>query len=166
MTKLQPVKSSGKGAPGVKALVTAASLAVTIGGWAVLARSEPAPAETPTEVPSAVAFEPRPASDFALPPLLLPTVMPPPPSAPELAIASPPHISADLLNGGAHPMSAPVERPAAPAPVAQPVAAPAAQPAVAPAAPVAAPQPLPVASAPLRSVSAPPKPVTRTRSSR
>ena len=36
MTKLHSAKKSPAGAPGAKALITAASLAITLGGWAVL----------------------------------------------------------------------------------------------------------------------------------
>lgn len=144
MKPSHPVKRPAAGAPGVKALITAASLALTVGGWAALARTQPTPEEAAPgiPVPTAGITIQQPAASFSLDMPALPTLAPLP-SVPEIAVARPPDISADLLA----------------APAAQVV-----QPAV-PAAPAAA-QPLPAVSAPALRVVSVPRPVARTRSSR
>jgi hypothetical protein len=126
----------------MKALITAASLAATLGGWATLA-IEQAATTTSVEAPSAdVSVADRPAAEITLNLPLLPTIAAPPPPPPRIVVER-----SSVATG----------RPAAPA-AAQPV--PAAQP-IAPAA-----QPAPAANLPLRVVSAPPQPVARTHSSR
>jgi hypothetical protein len=158
MTKSHTAKKSPASAPGTKALITAASLALTLGGWAAYTR---APADTagPAGPPLAIAITlSRPSTELKLAPQLLPTIIPALPLPPKLAIARPPIIPAALLNDSA-PVFAPAAapRPQAAAPFAQP-AAPAPEPPAAVQLPAGAPL--------LRAVSAPPQPVARTRSSK
>jgi hypothetical protein len=115
---------------GMKALITATSLAVTLGGWAVLAIERPTP-------PSAAGFEPSMAP--------LPTIVAPPPPPPKIEVDSPPARAGQPVPRRST-NQAVTRKPAAALP--------------APAAPALAAPP------PLRVVSAPPKPVARTRSSR
>ena len=142
MPQSRATKRLAAGAPGMKALITAASLAATLGGWATLA-IEQAPTTAGVEAPLAdFSVADRPAAEITLNLAPLPTIAAPPPPPPSIVIERP-----SIATG----------RPAAPA-AAQPV--PMAQP-VAPAA-----QPAPAVNLPLRVVSAPPNPITRTRSSR
>ena len=82
MTQARSPKPSG--APGVKTLITAASLAATLGGWALLAlqQVESAAAVTPTTPPA----QPNPVAALNLPPL--PTIVPPPAQSAVLGSAS------------------------------------------------------------------------------
>lgn len=142
------------GAPGVKQLITAASLAATLAGWALL---------TPRETAVQPAAEPQFAPGQAQAPLVLAA-----PIMPTLAPVAVAATAAPLAERPVQQAPAPAaQAPAAQAPAAAqaPIqAAPAAQaPVAAPAAPVAAPA--------LREVTAPPPapapaPVTSTRSSR
>jgi hypothetical protein len=163
MTKSQPPKKSPAGAPGARALITAASLAITLGGWATLTRANIDTTDNASPAPAITL--PRPSTDLKFAPQLLPTIVPAPPPSPKLAIGRPPAISAALLSASA-PVAARVAAPRQQA--AAPVAA---QPAAAPPAPPAdvqlpAAAPLPAVNAPpLRAVS-PPAPVARTRSSK
>ena len=160
MSKLHSAKKSPAGAPGAKALITAASLAITLGGWVAFTRANRDTIDTASPAPAIAIALPRPSTDHTLAPQLLPTIVPALPLPPKLAIARPPVIPAALLSDSA-PVAAgaaaPQPRAAAPA-VAQPDA---------PAAQLPAPVQLPAVSAPpLRAVSAPPQPVARTRSSK
>src|SRR5690242_16670294 len=138
-------KKSPAGAPGAKALITAASLALMLGGWAAYTQATADTAD-PTEPPQSITSAlSRPSTDLKLAPQLLPTIVPTPPLPPKLTIARAPVIPAALLSDRA-PVAA---RAAAPRP--QP-AAPVTQPA-APAPPAAVQLP---AAAPLPAVSAPP----------
>jgi hypothetical protein len=81
-------KKAGSRTAGTNTLITAASLAVTLGGWAVLTAREAQPvAPTPIVVPAPV--------EVSLPALApLPTVVPPPagdvaPPAPAVEVAEP-----------------------------------------------------------------------------
>jgi hypothetical protein len=67
MTK--PAKKPNTSAPGVKMLITAASLAATLGGWAVISAKEPKPAAAPVPAHTAA-----PAVTIKLAPL--PTLVP------------------------------------------------------------------------------------------
>jgi len=166
MSKLHSAKKSPAGAPGAKALITAASLAITLGGWAAFTRANRDTIDTASPAPAIAITLPRPSTDLKLAPQLLPTIVPVSPPPPDLAIARPPVIPAALLSDSAPvaaQAAAPQPRAAAPA-VAQPAA---------PAAPLPAPVQLPAAAPlpavnapPLRAVSAPPQPVARTRSSK
>ena len=159
MTKLHTTKNSRSGASGARALITAGSLAITIGGWAALTRANVVPIDTSAPAPAIAISVPRPSTDLKLAPQLLPTIIPAAPPPPDLAIAPAPIIPAALLRDTA-PVAA---RAAAPRPQA---AAPVAAEPAAPAPPLAA-APLPsVETPPLRAVSAPPAPVARTRSSK
>ncbi len=165
MTKSHSAKKSSTGAPGARALITAASLAITLGGWAAFTRATVDTTDTASPAPAIAIVVPRPSTDLKLAPQLLPTIVPAPPLPPELVIAHAPVISAALLSGSA-PVAA---RPAAPRPQAAALAQPAAPAPVAPPAAVQLPAaaPLPAVDAPpLRAVSAPPQPVARTRSSK
>jgi periplasmic protein TonB len=152
MTKPRHTHSRTSRAPGVKALITAASLAATLGGWATLTHTQPEAADSPSELPVSALMSPRSPADLTLEPLLLPTIVPLPPP-PKIVIDRPPAISAALLSAQAPQLA----RPAAQQPAPQAPAPAAAQP--------AAIEPVP-ATPPLRVVSAPPQPVARTRSSR
>ena len=167
MNELRPKKRVARGAPGVKALITATSVAVTLGGWALLTRAQPPLADVAPEPSPITIVTAQPAPDVGLELGPIPAlVMPPPPKPPKIVIDRPPAIPADLPAARrpavAHPAAAvalavPAPAPDAPAPAPQPVV-------VQPAAP---PPPLPVVNQPpLRTVSAPPKPAARTRSSR
>ena len=150
MSQSRPTKRLAAGAPGMKALITAASLAATLGGWATLA-TEQAPATADVEAPSAdVSVVERPAAEITLNLPPLPTIAAPPPPPPRIVVERP-------LVATGRPIAPATGRPPAPA-AAQPV------PVAAPPAPAA--QPAPAVNLPLRVVSAPPKPVTRTHSSR
>jgi hypothetical protein len=151
MTKPRHTGRRASGAPGVKALITAASLAATLGGWAALTHTQPEAADNASLPPPSPLAALRPATDIALGPL--PTVVPLPPP-PKLAIDRSPALSAALLSAQAPALARPA---AQQQPVPQAPAAAVAQPADA--------QPA-LAAPPLRAVSAPPKPVARTRSSR
>ena len=79
MTSSHPAKPSG--APGIKILVTAASVAATVGGWALLTAKQ---AQAQSQSASAALPVTAPAAALNLPPL--PTIVPPPAqSAPQAA---------------------------------------------------------------------------------
>jgi hypothetical protein len=165
MHQLPSTKKSPAGAPGARALITAASLAITLGGWAAFTRANVDTTDSADPAPAIAIALSRPSTDLKFAPQLLPTIVPAPPLPPKLAIGHPPVLSAALLSDSA-PLPA---RAAAPPPQA---AAPAAAQPDAPVAPPAAAQlpaaaPLPAVNAPpLRAVSPPPPPVARTRSSK
>jgi|WetSurMetagenome_2_1015567.scaffolds.fasta_scaffold36258_4 hypothetical protein len=70
MATSKPAKKSATSAPGVKLLITAASLAATLGGWAIISAKEPKPTAAP--MPEQVAAA---AVTIKLAPL--PTLVPP-----------------------------------------------------------------------------------------
>jgi hypothetical protein len=147
MNKLSSTRKSPAGAPGAKALITATSLAITLGGWAAFTRANGDTAG-PANPPPAIIV--RPSTELMLAPQLLPTIVPAPPLPPKLAITHPPVILATLLSD-----SAPIDGQAV-VPLPQ---------AATPVAELPAAVQLPIASAPpLRAVS--PPPVAQTRSSR
>lgn len=76
MTTFRPGKQRSSGAPGLKALITATSLAVTLGGWAMLSRTQSTPAAgaQPGDMYVDVALANR--LDLGLPPV--PTIVAPP----------------------------------------------------------------------------------------
>ncbi|MEO7913725.1 MAG: hypothetical protein ABIV47_29075 [Roseiflexaceae bacterium] len=166
MAKSQSLKKPPTGAPGARALITAASLAITLGGWATFIRANIDTTDTASPTPAIAIALPRPSTDLKFAPQLLPTIVPAPPLPPKPKIGRPPVISAALLSDSA-PVAARVAAPRQQA--AAPVAA---QPAASPPEPPAAIQlpaaaPLPAVNAPpLRAVSPPPAPVARTRSSK
>ncbi|MEI8308835.1 MAG: hypothetical protein WCF99_17365 [Chloroflexales bacterium] len=151
-----------KGAPGVKALVTTASLAATLAGWATLSINTPAPVaqasvDVSTEVEQAapvIVMAPPPAwlrQDPNIPAIPAVATVQPVGEAPALVAARPHHIVVPPMPA-ARAAAAPAE--AAPAPA---EAAPApAEAAPAPAAPAPA-EPAPA----LRSVAPPPAPTAR-----
>jgi hypothetical protein len=145
MTKSKATNKRPAGAPGAKILITATSLAITLGGWAAFARANTATSDPASSAPEVAIALPGSATGLGLAPALLPTLVPAPALPPNLIIARPPAISAELLNGSvpAAAQARTVPAPAAAAPVAE----------------------LP-AAAPLRAVIAPPQPVARTRSSK
>ncbi|HZY43414.1 MAG TPA: hypothetical protein VFF70_01590 [Anaerolineae bacterium] len=74
---MPPSKSSGRpasGAPGVKMLITAASLAATVGGWAMLSNTEGVSSST-TSTP---ALPPATTASLTVKLQPLPTLVPPP----------------------------------------------------------------------------------------
>lgn len=127
MKPTKPVKKPSTNAPGVKLLITAASLAATLGGWALISSTETKPASVPTPAPTLnQAAAPAVIIKLAPLPTLVPEVTPQshivtvnrPRSAPAAAAAPQPaapttlvlrDVSAPQVNGG---------RSAAPAPVA------------------------------------------------
>jgi len=68
----KPSKKPATSAPGVKLLITAASLAATLGGWAMISAEEPEPTPTPAPAPVQAA---APVVTIKLAPL--PTLVPP-----------------------------------------------------------------------------------------
>lgn len=72
MTSTKPAKKPNSSAPGVKMLITAASVAATLGGWALISSNEAKTAPTFTSTPDQVA---APAMTIKLAPL--PTLVPP-----------------------------------------------------------------------------------------
>lgn len=73
MKPTKPVKKSSTGSPGVKLLITAASIAATLGGWALISSNEtkPAPSSTPAPVTNQAA-----ASAVTIKLAPLPTLVP------------------------------------------------------------------------------------------
>jgi hypothetical protein len=74
---MPPVKSSKKantGTPGVKLLITAASLAATVGGWALISAKETKPAPPPATAQAAASQVVAPVFSVKLAPL--PTLVP------------------------------------------------------------------------------------------
>ena len=78
----KPAKKPNSGAPGVKMLITAASLAATLGGWAVISAKETRP--TPELAPAQAAL---PALSIKLAPL--PTLVPAAPQSQLVTINQP-----------------------------------------------------------------------------
>ena len=142
---------------GMKTLITTTSLAVTLCGWAVLAAERPQAPVEEAPIADAVAIQP-PLSEFQLNLALLPTIVPAPPPPPTIVIDTP-QPAARVPSVARRPV---IQVAAPSSPAAQPVA-----PALPAAQPAPAVQQAPAVSQPLlRVVSAPPKPVTRTHSSR
>src|SRR5690242_12727681 len=140
---------------GMKALITATSLAVTLGGWAVLTIERPkTPAVVESPAVDTSAVQPS-APTFELSLAPMPTIVAPPPPPPEIVIDTPP--PAPVARPAARRSSGQiVARPAAvPQPAAESQPAPGSEPAVAPQPAV---EPAPAVQQPLRVVSAPPKP--------
>ena len=144
MSQSRTTKRLAPDALGMKALITTTSLAVTLGGWAVLAQPKTPTSEAP--VADTVAIQ-VPASAIKLSMAALPTIVQPPAPPPKIIVLSPPRAAA-IQNVGRRPAIQ-----VAPQPTAESSSA-------------AAPPPPAVSLPPLRVVSAPPKPVARTRSSR
>ena len=71
MPSAKPAKKPNSGAPGVKLLITAASLAATLGGWAVISGHEAKPAPAPAPWP-----EPALAPEVTIKLAPLPTLVP------------------------------------------------------------------------------------------
>jgi hypothetical protein len=99
MTTSRSPKKSAAGAPGARALITAASLAITLGGWAAFTRTSSETAATAGPAPVALALA-RPADSLDLGLQPLPTIVPPP-QPPSLAIDRPPAVPADRLGSAA-----------------------------------------------------------------
>jgi hypothetical protein len=79
----KPPKKPASSAPGVKLLITAASLAATVGGWALISSNETKPAPAPAPEQSAA-----PAVTIKLAPL--PTLVPPITPQPQLVTINQP----------------------------------------------------------------------------
>jgi len=79
----KPAKKPATSAPGVKLLITAASLAATLGGWAVISAKETKPAAAPVPTQAAT-----PAVTIKLAPL--PTLVPPITPQPQLVTINQP----------------------------------------------------------------------------
>jgi hypothetical protein len=116
MTQPRPTKQRTHGTSGAKALITAASLALTIGGWAGLAHTRAAPGAG--EPPAVAVTTDRPWAELGLDPL--PTIVPAPgpgtASVPNISLSSPP-ISAP--QAGMPAASVPLRPVGAPRPVAR-----------------------------------------------
>lgn len=80
--------SAAKGRHGVKSLVVTASLAATLGGWALLA--EHAPVNTKAQAATLIAPRIVASSDAALGMPALPTLVPPPPGLSLSSLAAQP----------------------------------------------------------------------------
>ena len=120
MATSKPAKKPASSAPGVKLLITAASLAATLGGWAVIGAKEPKSTAAPVPAQAAA-----PAVTIKLAPLptLVPPITPQPrsqlvtidqprpvASAPQLATANElvlRDVSAPQANGGGGGSAAP-----------------------------------------------------------
>ncbi len=89
MTSSKPAKKPNTSAPGMKLLITAASLAATLGGWALISGNEARPAPSPTLAPERME---APIVTIKLAPL--PTLVPPVTPQPRLATANHPHPAA------------------------------------------------------------------------
>jgi hypothetical protein len=87
MTK--PARKPNSDAPGVKLLITAASLAATLGGWALISSVEAKPAPTPASAPEQTA---APVVTIKLAPL--PTLVPPVTPQPRLVTINQPRPAA------------------------------------------------------------------------
>lgn len=91
MPPVKPGKKSNAGVPGVKLLITAASLAATVGGWALISAKETQPVQSEQPLP-------LPASTQAAAPILmiklapLPTLVPP--SQAQIITVSNPRVAA------------------------------------------------------------------------
>jgi len=156
MAQSHTTKRPTPDALGLKVLITTTSLAVTLGGWAVLAVEQPTTPSTQAPIADTVALQPT-VHSFELNMAPLPTIVAPPPPPPKIVVAGPPPLPA--IQRVTHQSAIQVApQPAAAPPAAEP------QPAAAPPAPPAPPPA--VSLPPLRVVSAPPKPIARTRSSR
>ena len=86
---MSPVKSSKKsntGGPGVKLLITATSLAATVGGWALISAKETTPAQPaqPAAAAQAVAPQVAAAPVFSIKLAPLPTLVPAMSSQPQI----------------------------------------------------------------------------------
>lgn len=112
MSQSRHTQKRATGAPGVKALIAAASLAATLGGWAALTH-------TPAETTEAASAPLEPSTALKLDPL--PTIIPPP----QIAIDRPPAMPAALLHAQAPAVTPPTTQQQAPAPApAQPALVP------------------------------------------
>jgi len=85
----KPSKKPATSAPGVKLLITAASLAATLGGWAMISAEEPEPTPTPAPAPVQAA---APAVTIKLAPL--PTLVPPITPQPQVVTVNQPRAAA------------------------------------------------------------------------
>jgi hypothetical protein len=102
MASAKSSKRPATSAPGVKTLITAASLAATLGGWALISAKEPQPATA--LVPVQVA---APAVTIKLAPL--PTLVPPITPQPQLVTIDQPHPAAAAPVSAAPQLTAPTE---------------------------------------------------------
>lgn len=87
MAPAKSVKKPNTSAPGVKILITAASLAATLGGWAVISAKEPKPTAPPAPMQAAI-----PAVTIKLAPL--PTLVPQIAPRPQLVTVNQPRPAA------------------------------------------------------------------------
>lgn len=118
MPPAKPAQRSTTGAPGVKVLITAASVAATLGGWALLSATEVQPAPQPA-APQAQTS----ALSITLAPL--PTLVPPAPQSPQaqwVTVNNPKAQSAPARSAAPAPLvlrevSAPAPQKSAPSPV-------------------------------------------------
>ena len=85
----KPSKKPATSAPGVKLLITAASLAATLGGWAMISAEEPEPTPTPAPAPVLAA---APVVTIKLAPL--PTLVPPITPQPQVVTVNQPRAAA------------------------------------------------------------------------
>lgn len=102
----KPSKKPATSAPGVKLLITAASLAATLGGWAMISAEEPEPEPTPTPAPAPVQAA-APAVTIKLAPL--PTLVPPITPQPQVVTVNQPRSAAPRAAASAPQPAAPTE---------------------------------------------------------
>ena len=111
MKPTKPVKKPRANAPGVKLLITAASVAATLGGWALISSNEPKPVPVPT---------PAPATDEAAAPVVtiklaqLPTLVPEVALQSQIVTVNRPRAAAVRAAAVAAPVAAAPPQPAAP----------------------------------------------------
>jgi hypothetical protein len=89
MTTNKPAKKPNTSAPGVKVLITAASLAATLGGWALISSNEAPSTSAPTPAPA-----PATNSAITIKFAPLPTLVPPLTPQPQLVTINQPHPAA------------------------------------------------------------------------
>ncbi len=89
MTASKPAKKPNTSAPDVKVLITAVSLAATLGGWALISSGEAQPAQVPAPAPEQATTA---AITIKLAPL--PTLVPPLTPQPQLVTINQPRQAA------------------------------------------------------------------------
>jgi len=89
MTANRPTKKPASSAPGVKMLITAASLAATLGGWALISSTEAKPVTIPAPAPGQATSR---TVTIKLAPL--PTLVPPITPQPQLVTINQPRSAA------------------------------------------------------------------------
>ncbi len=123
MPPTKPTKKNNVGGPGVKLFITAASVAATLGGWAMISAKETRPTQPVQSVPAATTQVVDQAQSLTLAPL--PTLVPPLSAQVMTAGAAHPTASVSQSNARTAQAASAAPQPAAPALVLRDVSAPA-----------------------------------------